>query len=92
MLFYGLGKKDKMPVKFYIDHNVSMHVVKALRKLSIDLITAYEDNKDNVPDIEIIERAIELKRLIFTQDVKILSFALLISGNLILIIMRKNGS
>jgi hypothetical protein len=50
-------------MKLYADENFPLDVVKELRNLGHDVITALEDGKANllIPDESVLERAIELR-------------------------------
>jgi hypothetical protein len=51
-----------------MDHHVPRAIIQALRVRGIDVLTAYEDGADQTPDSEILERAAQLGRALFTQD------------------------
>ncbi len=57
-----------MPLKFYFDQHVKKAIATGLRLLDIDVLTAYEDNASTLDDPELLDRATELERLLFTQD------------------------
>jgi|SRR6185369_1832302 len=64
----------------YADENFPLRVVEELRRLGIDVLTAYEDGRANqsLTDQTILSRATELGRAIVTlnrQDFKRLHFA-----------------
>ena len=54
----------------YADENFPLRVVEELRRLGIDMLTAYEDGRANqsLTDKAILTRAIELNRAIVTLD------------------------
>ena len=54
----------------YADENFPLRVVEELRRLGIDVLTAYEDGRANqsLSDRAILARAIELGRAIVTLD------------------------
>jgi hypothetical protein len=58
-----------------MDHHVPRAITQALRVRGIDVLTAYEDGADQTPDNEILERAAELGRTLFTQDYDFLAIA-----------------
>lgn len=54
----------------YADENFPLRVVEELRRLGIDVLTAYEDGRANqsLSDRAILARAVELGRAIVTLD------------------------
>lgn len=54
----------------YADENFPLRVVKELRRLGHDIITAYEDGRANqsVTDRQLLERATELDRSLLTLN------------------------
>jgi predicted nuclease of predicted toxin-antitoxin system len=59
-------------MQLYADENFPLDVVKELRNLGHDVITALEDGKANllIPDERVLERAIELGRVLLTLNRK----------------------
>ena len=57
-----------MGLAFYMDHHVPKAVTVGLRLRGVDIITAHEDRADELSDPELLGRANELKRVLFTQD------------------------
>ena len=51
-----------------MDHHVRGAVTKGLRRRGIDVLTAFEDGRAEVPDEILLARATELGRIVFTQD------------------------
>jgi predicted nuclease of predicted toxin-antitoxin system len=62
-------------MRFYFDENVHGAITQALLRENIDVVTAQEDGYNGHPDPEILERAIQLGRLLFTQDNDFLTLA-----------------
>ncbi len=58
-----------------MDHHVHSGVTNGLRRHGIDVLTAEEDGRASVPDEELLERATELGRVVFTQDDDFLQIA-----------------
>jgi len=52
----------------YMDHHVPGPVTHGLRKRGVQVLTAFEDGRANAPDNELLARAMELGRIVFTQD------------------------
>ena len=57
-----------MTIALYMDENVPIAITKGLHQRDIDVLTAQEDNKVHTQDSIIVDRAIELNRVIFSQD------------------------
>ena len=58
-----------MSVALYMDVHVPEPIVRQLHRRGIDVLTAVEDGARELPDDELLERARELGRVLFTQDV-----------------------
>ena len=57
-----------MTIAFYMDHHVPSAVTRGLRLLGIDVLTAQDDNAHQLSDPELLDRATQLGRILFTQD------------------------
>jgi len=57
-----------MAVSLYMDHHVPKAITVGLRLREVDVITAYEDHTDQLDDYQLLQRAHELNRALFTQD------------------------
>ena len=64
-----------MSLPLYVDHHVRGAVTKGLRRCGIDVRTALEDGRADAPDEELLTRAMELGRIVFTQDDDFLAIA-----------------
>lgn len=51
-----------------MDHHVPRAITNGLRLRGVDVLTAYENGKNELGDTELLDRANELKRILFTQD------------------------
>jgi hypothetical protein len=51
-----------------MDHHVPKAITLALRVRGIDVLTAHEDGADQLDDRNLLRRAHELRRVLFTQD------------------------
>lgn len=60
---------------FYMDHHVHRGIVEGLRRRNIDVLTAFEDGRETIDDELLLERAVELGRVLFTQDQDFLEIA-----------------
>lgn len=57
-----------MSVRLYFDHNVRGAVAAGLRLRGIDVLTAYEDGTHEIEDPDLLDRATDLGRVLFTHD------------------------
>ena len=58
-----------MAVPLYIDVHVPWAITDQLRRRGIDVLTAQEDESTESTDEQLLERALHLGRLLFTQDI-----------------------
>lgn len=64
-----------MPVPLYMDVHVPQAITDQLRRRGIDVLTAIEDGCSEASDEELLERARELARVVFTQDIRFKALA-----------------
>ena len=57
-----------MSVRLYFDVHVRRAVADGLRLRGVDVLTAQEDETSELEDPELLDRATQLRRLLFTQD------------------------
>ena len=57
-----------MPFALYMDHHVPRAITDGLRLREVDVITALEDGAERLDDPDLLDRASELERVIFTRD------------------------
>lgn len=57
-----------MSLAFYMDHHVPRSITTGLRARGVDVLTAYEDGAHEMEDEELLDRAAELERVLFTRD------------------------
>src|SRR5690349_15476882 len=57
-----------MPLALYMDHNVKFGVTRGLRLRGVDVLTTYEDGAHQLADSALLDRAMQLHRVLFTQD------------------------
>jgi hypothetical protein len=57
-----------MALRLYMDHHVPRAITNGLRLRRIDVLTALEDQTDQLSDPELLERATALGRVLFSQD------------------------
>lgn len=64
-----------MPLSLYMNHNVRLAVTVGLRVRGVDVLTAYEDRHHTSEDPELLDRAGDLSRVLFSQDDDLLAEA-----------------
>lgn len=64
-----------MPVAFYMDQHVPLAITEGLIRLGVDVIRTQDDGRDRATDDEILDRAAELGRVVFTRDEDFLALA-----------------
>lgn len=64
-----------MSLLLYMDQHVPAAVTRGLRRRGIDVLTAHEDGAAEWEDEEILQRATELGRVVYTQDDDFLELA-----------------
>ena len=64
-----------MAIALYMNHHVPRAVTVGLRLRGVDVMTAYEDGASDMDDSELLDRAGELERALFTQDDDLLAEA-----------------
>ena len=57
-----------MSLPLYMDVHVRRPVTTALRRRQVDVLTAQEDQADRLDDPELLDRALALGRVLFSQD------------------------
>ena len=66
---------DLIVVSLYMDQHVPRAITIGLRLRGIDVITAFEDGAGEMIDSELLDRAAEMGRILFTQDDDLLTEA-----------------
>ena len=64
-----------MAVTLYMDHHVPRVITVGLRLRNVDVMTSYEDGTSLFDDAQLLDRAHELGRVLFTQDDDLLAEA-----------------
>ncbi len=64
-----------MTIALYMDQHVPRAITVGLRVHEVDVLTAYEDGASELEDPELLDRAGELGRVLFTQDDDLLAEA-----------------
>src|SRR5262245_11287601 len=57
-----------MPIALYMDHHVPRAITLGLRLRGVDVLTAFEDGTSELSDPELLDRAGNLGRVLFSQD------------------------
>lgn len=57
-----------MALSYYMDVHVPAAITEGLRRRDIDVLTSQEDSTREVSDEELLQRATELQRVLFSQD------------------------
>ena len=57
-----------MTIALYMDEQVPKAITIGLRLRGVDVLTIQEDNRIGAADIDLLERAIELNRVMFSRD------------------------
>ena len=60
-------------ITIYMDQHIPRAITEGLRLRGVDVLTAFEDGADRMEDAELLDRASELGRVLFTQDDDLLS-------------------
>ena len=58
-----------MAIALYMDVHVPQAITEQLRRRNIDVLTAFEDETQELPDDQLLMRVTQLKRVLFTQDI-----------------------
>lgn len=69
-----------MAFKLMMDHNVHGAIVRGLRLRGVDVLTAEEDGSHTLLDDRLLQRATELRRVLFSQDSDLIREARLLQG------------
>ena len=61
-----------MTLRFYMDVHVPFAITVELRLRAVDVLTAQEDDADDLEDSDLLDRASALGRVLVTQDIDFL--------------------
>jgi predicted nuclease of predicted toxin-antitoxin system len=64
-----------MPVALYMDEHVPSAISDQLRKRGVDVLTVQDDGRASDDDPKVLDRAAELGRVLFTQDILFKDYA-----------------
>src|SRR5262249_5926512 len=62
------AREARLSVKLYMDHHVRKEVTDGLRLRGVEVLTAEEDVTKRLSDPDLLDRATDLGRVLFTQD------------------------
>jgi hypothetical protein len=62
-------------IRLYMDENVRGAITRGLRRRGVDVVTVQEDGRSSADDPVVLDRAIELARVLFTEDDDLLAEA-----------------
>ncbi|ASC69920.1 hypothetical protein XM38_008500 [Halomicronema hongdechloris C2206] len=57
-----------MTIALYMDEHVPLAITEGLRRRGVDILTVQEDDRRGYPDPALLDRALELGRVLFSQD------------------------
>jgi predicted nuclease of predicted toxin-antitoxin system len=55
-------------ISLYMDEHVPLAITEGLRRRGVDILTVQEDGRRGYPDPVLLDRALELGRVVFSQD------------------------
>jgi hypothetical protein len=55
-------------IRYYMDENVHGAISRELRRRGIEVLTVFEDGRGEADDAEVLDRAMELEPVLFTND------------------------
>ena len=64
-----------MAVRFYMDHHIPHTITEGLLRRNVDVVTAFQDGASMADDVQLLARATELERVLFSQDRDLLVIA-----------------
>ena len=64
-----------MSLRLYMDVHVPLVITTELRLRAVDVMTAQEDSASGLEDLELLDRASQLERVLVTQDIDFLKEA-----------------
>ncbi len=59
-----------MAISLYMDVHIPQSITSQLRNRGVDVLTAFDDQAHELPDDQLLERSTQLKRILFTQDIR----------------------
>lgn len=59
-----------MAIALYMDVHVPQAITNQLRRRGVDVLTAFDDEDQELPDDQLLLRVTQLNRVLFTQDIR----------------------
>jgi hypothetical protein len=59
-----------MSIALYMDVHIPQAITDQLCRRGVDVLTAIEDEANQLPDDQLLERSTQLNRVLFTQDIR----------------------
>jgi hypothetical protein len=59
-----------MAIALYMDVHIPQAITDQLRRRGIDVLTAVEDDSNELSDDQLLERSTQLNRVLFTHDIR----------------------
>lgn len=59
-----------MAIALYMDVHIPQAITDQLRRRGVDVLTAFEDERQELPDDQLLLRVTQLNRVLFTQDIR----------------------
>ncbi len=59
-----------MAIALYMDVHVPQAITDQLRRRGVDVLTAFDDEAQELPDDQLLLRVTQLNRVLFTQDIR----------------------
>jgi hypothetical protein len=57
-------------IALYMDVHIPQAITDQLRRRGVDVLTAFEDERQELPDDQLLLRVTQLNRVLFTQDIR----------------------
>ena len=64
-----------MSLPLYMDVHVPLAITRGLRRRGVEVLTSQQDDTAQLPDAQLLKRAAQLGRLLFTRDQDLLAEA-----------------
>lgn len=59
-----------MAIALYMDVHIPQAITDQLRRRGVDVLTAFDDERQELPDDQLLLRVTQLNRVLFTQDIR----------------------
>ncbi|HEY9873621.1 MAG TPA: DUF5615 family PIN-like protein [Candidatus Obscuribacterales bacterium] len=59
-----------MAIALYMDVHIPQAITDQLRRRGVDVLTAFDDEAQELPDDQLLLRVTQLNRVLFTQDIR----------------------